>query len=278
MKKQGPPPCGMKMVGSRVDIGRTRDERPPFSQNAARASSADTFFSCLGSHVRLKDAAMSIHEIMIRPFPPVTMRDMAPPGRTLLLVIDIQVDFAAPDGAMGRLGLDLAAGAAAIDRIETLIVAARRAGVAVGFARVVTRRETDAPVLRALYERIGHGADAVGICRVDTPGVDYYRLLPEDGDLEIPKTKYSCFVGTGLEDELRARGIDTIVATGMSTDCCVDSTVRDAFHRDFHVFVVADACADYDQRSHAASLASLGRHCAVVVDSETVIAGWDLAA
>ncbi len=204
------------------------------------------------------------------------MREMAAPGRTLLLVIDIQIDFAAPDGAMGRLGLDLRAGAAAIDRIETLIATARQADVAVGFTRVVTRRETDAPVLRAHYERIGAGPDAVGICRAGTPGADYHRLRPETVDLEILKTRYSGFVGTRLEEELRTRGIDTIVATGMSTDCCVDSTVRDAFHRDFHVFVVADACADYDPRAHAASLDSLGRHCAVVVDSATVIAGWNV--
>lgn len=210
----------------------------------------------------------------VRDVAPAAMREMAAPGRTLLLVIDVQVDFAAPDGAMGRLGLDLRAGAAAIGRIEALVAAAREAGVAACFSRVVTRPETDPPVLRALHRRQGLGAAALAICREGTPGADFHRLRPAPGDLTVEKTRYSCFVGTGLEAMLRARGIDTIVAAGLTTDCCVDSTVRDAFHRDFHVVVAADACADYEDRHHRAALDVLGRHFAVAVRSDTVIAGW----
>jgi len=64
------------------------------------------------------------------------------------------------------------------------------------------------------------------------------------------------------------------VVTGMTTECCVDSTVRDAFHRDINVFVVADACAAYDAAEHEASLRALGNNCAVLVESSTVLAGW----
>ncbi len=210
----------------------------------------------------------------LRAFPPDAMAEMTAPDRTLLLVIDVQVDFAAAHGAMGQVGLDLSAVEAAIERIERLIGAARDRGVAVCFARVVTRPETDPRALRLLHRRTGQDASAAAICRAGTAGADYHRVRPQPGDLEISKTLYSCFVGTGLEATLRGRGIDTLVVTGMTTDCCVDSTVRDGFHRDFNLFVVADACADYDPAGHAASLDALGRSFAILVDSDTVIAGW----
>ena len=217
---------------------------------------------------------MSAHSLATRPIDPPAMHALATPARTVLLVVDVQVDFAAADGAMGRLGLDLAAVEQAIGRLELLLAQARRSAVPIGFARTVTRPETDPPVLRALYERLGAGADAVAICRVGTSGAEFHRLVPEPGDLLVAKTRYSCFAGTELEATLRARGIDTVVVTGLTTDCCVDGTARDAFARDFHVFVVADACADYEEDHHRAALGALGRHCAVVVDSATVIAGW----
>lgn len=202
------------------------------------------------------------------------MADAVSPARTLLLVIDIQVDFAAPDGAMGRYGLDLSGAEAAIPRIRALIAAARTVGVRVGFARVVTRPETDARAMRLFYERTGRDPDDAAICRAGTPGADYHLLRPEPGDIEIEKPLYSCFVGTDLAGILAERRIDTLVVTGMTTECCVDSTVRDAFHRDINVFVAADACTAYDVAEHHAALRALGGNCAVLVHSDTVMAGW----
>ncbi|MGI4744664.1 MAG: cysteine hydrolase family protein [Janthinobacterium lividum] len=206
--------------------------------------------------------------------PPAIMADAISPARTLLLVIDIQVDFASPEGAMAGYGLDLSSTHIAMKRIAVLIAAARAARVMVGFARVVTRPETDSRALRLFHERTGLGPDAVAICRAGTIGAGYYELRPLPGDLEIAKPLYSCFVGTDFADRLAEHGIDTLVVTGMTTECCVDSTVRDAFHRDINVFVVADACAAYDVAEHEASLCALGKNCAVLVQSSTVLAGW----
>ncbi|WP_428374308.1 isochorismatase family cysteine hydrolase [Lichenicoccus sp.] len=202
------------------------------------------------------------------------MAEAASAARTLLLVIDIQVDFASPHGAMGRCGLDLSGVETMIDRTQTLVAAARDAGVPVGFARVVTAPETDPRALRLLHARTGRDASAAAICREGTAGADYYRLRPQPGDLEIAKRLYSCFVGTELADFLAARGIDTLVVAGMTTECCVDSTVRDAFHRDLNVFVAADACIAYSEAAHVHALAALGSSCAVLVASDTVLAGW----
>lgn len=251
------------MVASRVLPSPASIRTGNHARNKIRAGRPDSV-----SGIRRADG------LQLNVFTPAAMAEAAHATRTMLLVIDIQVDFAAPDGAMGRFGLDLSDAEAAIEHIATLLAAARAAGVPIGFARVVTRPETDSRALRLLHERTGRDASSAAICRDDSAGADYYALHPEPGDLEIAKPLYSCFVGTALGPILAARGIDTLVVTGMTTECCVDSTVRDAFHRDINVFLVADACAAYDRAEHVASLRALGSNCAVLVDSDTVLAGW----
>jgi nicotinamidase-related amidase len=193
-----------------------------------------------------------------------------------LVVIDVQGDFAASDGAMGYAGVDMSDVEPTIDRIQRLIAAARKAGAALVFARVVTRPETDSDALKQLYIRKGYGAEAVAICRADTPGAAYYRVAPEPGDIEIEKPLFSSFVGTDLDAQLKARGIDTLVFTGLTTDCCVDCTARDAFHRNYHGFIVDDACSAYGQDSHAAAMLGLTKNVALAVTAAEVEAAWAL--
>lgn len=198
---------------------------------------------------------------------------MIAPARTCLLVIDIQVDFAAPDGLVGRAGVDLHPVDAAIDQAEALLAAARKAGAPVGFMRVVTRAETDSDALKAFMARRGEpGGEA--ICRAGSGGEDYYRVTPEPGDIEIEKLLFSSFHGTALDEILRARGIDTLLVCGITTECCVDATVRDAFHHGYHVFVVSDACAAYDEDMHRSTLKILERNCSLLATTEAVTAAW----
>ncbi|WP_205953516.1 cysteine hydrolase family protein [Pseudoxanthomonas winnipegensis] len=199
---------------------------------------------------------------------------MLEPTRTALVVIDVQRDFVAADGALGQAGVDMAPLQAPLARIERLIAAARAAAVTVALARVVTERATDSRALRLFYARQGLPPEALELCRAGTPGVDYYRIAPATGDIEVRKPLYSSFHGTDFETQLRARGIDTLVVCGFSTECCVDCTVRDAFHRDFSVFVVADASAAYEPALHLSTLDALARNCALLVDTAAVLQVW----
>ena len=202
------------------------------------------------------------------------LAQMIDPARTALAVIDIQVDFAAPDGAMAKVGCDFSDVETVIDRAQELIAAGRAAGATVMFARVVTTADADAANLKALYRRKGYPEDALGVCRAGTPGADYYRVTPEPGDIEVEKPLFSSFVGTDLEAQLRARGIDTLVFVGLTTDCCVDCTARDAFHRGFHVFLVEDACSAYGDELHKAALTGLEKNVAMLVKTEDVAKAW----
>lgn len=198
---------------------------------------------------------------------------MLPPARTALIVVDVQTDFASPQGALGRIGVDLSAVPPALARIHALIAAARRVGATIAFMRVVTRPETDSNALKTLMVRKGMpGGEA--ICRAGDGGADYYEVTPEPGDIEIEKLLFNSFHGTDLDAELRARGIENLVMTGFSTDCCVDQTARAAFHLDYHVFVVADATAAYDAELQSGALTMLYKNCALLVASDAVLAAW----
>ena len=204
---------------------------------------------------------------------PEGLAAMIDPATTALVVVDIQVDFAAPHGLLGKVGVDLSAAEAAISNCETLVAAARKAGATVALMRVVTNPETDSRALKTLMVRRGQpGGEA--ICREDMGGADYYRIFPEPGDIEIRKLLFDSFHGTDLDAQLRARGIGTLVICGLSTDCCVDQTARTAFHNDYDVFLVSDACAAYEEGLHESSLSAIEKNCALLTTTEAVEAAW----
>ena len=197
------------------------------------------------------------------------------PARTALLLIDMQVDFGAPDGAMGRMGLSMTAPAAAMAQAERLAAAGRAAGVAPVFIGLQTRADTDSRAWKERMRRRGGNADSQsGVCREGTHGADFIGPVPRDGDLVIAKLRYSGFYGTPLDTVLKARGIDTLIACGLTTECCVDCTVRDAFHLDYHVFIPADACAAYEPSLHAGALESLALNCAILTTADDIIQAW----
>jgi nicotinamidase-related amidase len=205
---------------------------------------------------------------------PDELAGMIRPRRTALLVIDVQRDFAAPDGAVARAGADMSRVPAALERIEALVGLARRAGATIAFARVLTRPETDSAALRLLNARKGGDTDEIAICREGEPGAEPWRVSPRPSEIAVAKRLYNAFYGTDLEAQLRQRGVDSLVTVGFSTHCCVDATCRDAFHRDFNVFVVADATDAYDDEAQRAALLALRDSCALITDSDAVTAAW----
>jgi nicotinamidase-related amidase len=199
---------------------------------------------------------------------------MIEPARTALVVIDVQEDFVGPTGAMARIGVDMSGVGPALDRVDDLIAAARAAGATLAFARVVTSDESDSSALKLLNARKGRPPFAIAICREDQPGSAYHRVAPRPGEIEVPKRLFNTFFGTRFDEDLRARGIDTLVVVGFTTDCCVDATCRDAFHRDYSVFVVSDATDAYAPDLHLGALKALQKNCALITDTAAVLAAW----
>lgn len=181
--------------------------------------------------------------------------DWVVPRRTALLLIDCQVDFGAPDGAMAQRGYDITACRAALQCCALLADAARTAGVPVVFVRLIHYPGGDTAITREAKAR--RHDDAPPLCRQGSHGAEFTGVHPAPGDRVVTKTLFSAFHNTELDQLLHGEGIDTLVLAGLTTECCVASTAWDAFERDFHIFIAQDACAAYEAGLHAGALAAL---------------------
>jgi biuret amidohydrolase len=172
-----------------------------------------------------------------------------------LLNVDLQNVFvqgspiAAPDGL------------AVVGRINRLSAVCRRCGVAVVHTSHVTR--PDGSNVGVLGEIIPPVKDGL-IARGSPPAALHSSLQVEPGDILLEKPRYGAFHGTDLELILRARGIDSVIVTGIATNICAETTAREASVRDFRVFFMSDGTATSDmmgvpraelQRATCASLA-----------------------
>jgi ureidoacrylate peracid hydrolase len=201
------------------------------------------------------------------------LKDWIAPVRTALLLIDMQVDFADAQGDLGKDGFDMTAPQAAVQQASLLADAARVAGVACIFVRLVTRPEDETPFLTEWKTR--RNANGRPLCRQGSRGAEFVGPQPQGGEMVFSKKRYNAFCGTGLDAALRGSGVDTLVVAGLTTECCIDSSVRDAFERDYHVFVVGDATACYEPALHHAALKALALNCAFQVNAADVRAAWN---
>jgi ureidoacrylate peracid hydrolase len=184
---------------------------------------------------------------------------MTAPQRTALLLIDMQADFAAPDGAMAQLGRDMTAAQAALTKAAMLVDAARTAGVPLFFVRLLSEP--------------GGGARGL-FCVEGTRGADFVGPQPEAEDVIISKSRFSAFAGTGLAERLRAQAIDTLVLAGLTTECCIQASAWAAFELDFRVILASDACAAYEDELHRHALRALELSGATLAVSADLAACW----
>lgn len=159
--------------------------------------------------------------------------------RTALLVIDMQNDFV-EEGAP----LEFPEGRRVLPAIQKVLDAARAHGVPVVYPAHVHRPGgADMGIHRELYPPVAAGEALVDGGR----GVEIYpEITPQAGELVIKKHRYNSFYATDLEIVLRGLGVDTVVLTGMTTECCVLGTARGALECGFRSVVLADACASCD--------------------------------
>jgi nicotinamidase-related amidase len=205
----------------------------------------------------------------------VNLEHWIAPDRTALVIVDMQVDFGAPEGLAAQWGLDLSTVPAALAAAERLADAARAALVPVVFVGLFTTPETDSDAWDERMRRRGNDPEAgPALCRAGAPGSDFVGPRPEPGELVLRKTRYSPFWDTDIDARLKALEVDTLVIAGLTTECCVADTVKDAFNHDYHVFIAADACAAYEPDLHAVALKMLDLNTAILTDTANVAAAW----
>ncbi|MDX3905853.1 MAG: isochorismatase family cysteine hydrolase [Pigmentiphaga sp.] len=179
------------------------------------------------------------------------------PARTALLIVDLQNDFLAPDGAYARGGAVSPAAARLPARVAEVARTLKAAGgmvVATQFTLWPDARGEPmiAPHLAALRPFLRKGDFAPGSRgQANVPALD--GLV----DVSVCKVAYSAFFNTQLDWVLRHAGIDTVAVCGIVTNGGVASTVRDAHMREYHTIVLADGCAAFREEVHATALADM---------------------
>lgn len=174
-----------------------------------------------------------------------------PVGHTALIVVDMQHGYACAGGYRDLAGKDIGPAAAVIQRTQELVAAARAAGMTIVFLQNGwddALKNSGGPAspnwyksnpLKLMRERPALRGKILTQGSWDYEFVD--GLAPRPEDFVVPKGRYSGFCGTDLDNLLRSRGIRHLVFAGIASNVCVESTIRDAYLREYFCVFVRDA-------------------------------------
>jgi len=201
-------------------------------------------------------------------------------SKTALVIIDMQRDFMEPGGFGETLGNDVSLLACAVQPIAALLNAARDAGLL-----VIHTREGHLPDLSdAPPAKVERGAPSLRIGDPGPMGRILIRgeaghdiipaLYPRDSEIVIDKPGKGAFYATELDDTLQRYGIENLLVCGVTTEVCVNTTVREANDRGYRCVVISDGCASYFPEFHEMGLRMIKAQGGIfgwVTDSSSVL-------
>jgi ureidoacrylate peracid hydrolase len=196
------------------------------------------------------------------------------PAHSAVLVIDMQNDFCDQKGYVETVvGKDVSACRAVVPEIMALVEAARAQGVPVFWIKanydpdrlpegMLVKQREKSPVI---------------CCGTASWGNELYGVRAAAGEAIIEKSSYSAFAGTGIEEQLRRRGVRTLVFAGVQTNVCVETSLRDAVCRGFYAVLARDCVASHTQPLHEATLKNVEFLFGDVLDRKSIAAAWSSA-
>jgi len=173
------------------------------------------------------------------------------PDNTALVIIDMQTDFCGTGGYVDMMGYDLSMTQAPIQPIRSVLTAMRAKGY-----HIIHTREGHRPDLSDLPPNKRWRSQQSGkiLIRGEAGWDIIPELYPEPGEIIIDKPGKGSFCATDLHLILRTRGIQNLILTGITTDVCVSTTMREANDLGFECLVLSDCCGATDQGNHQAAL------------------------
>lgn len=209
-----------------------------------------------------------------------SLRERVAPQHTALLIIDMQEDFCVEGmGASRRPGRDLSRTRAIIPNLVKLRQAARKSGalvIHIGFLTLPNHLSDGAPWL-SQRRRATYASDSFAMA--NSEGAQFIsELSPEEGEVAIHKHRYSGFKGTNLDMILRAQEIRTCIVTGVSTNVCVESTLRDAFEHGYYIVLPSDATASWSKELGEGTLQNVTHRFGLVTTVDEILEIWQVPA
>lgn len=202
--------------------------------------------------------------------------------RTALIVVDMQNGFASTGGMLDIAGADISRAPAVIRSISSILEVIRANTIPVVYLQMGFKPDLsnsggpESPnwhkelALRLMNNRAELRGKLLVEGAWDFAIVD--ELAPQPGDLVIVKTRYSGFVRTALDQELRKRSIRYLLFAGIATNVCVESTIRDAFFLDYWPILIADAAMAAGQGAQEATVFNIESFFGWTVSSVELIA------
>ena len=194
------------------------------------------------------------------------------PARTAHVVVDLQNGFMSPGAPV-----EVPTAREIVPNVNMISDQVRRAGGLNVFLRY-TYDEAERFKWPAFYKAYSTPENTAMMKAAFTRGADHHGLWAgldvKPGDLIVDKTRFSGFIaGTcDLHDLLQRRGIDTLIITGTVTNCCCESTARDAMQMDYKIIFVSDGNAAFTDAEHNATLSSMVAIFADVMTADDVVA------
>ncbi|MBT8154714.1 cysteine hydrolase [Epibacterium ulvae] len=192
---------------------------------------------------------------------------------TALIIVDMQRDFVEDEGACGAGGMNVKPLQAVVPRIKSLLERFRENG-----APVVHTRYGFKPDMSDLPEAVRLQSKAAGgeygtpgpLGRILTQGEAGFEILaelsPKPGETVVNKSTFGAFTYTELDKILRGKGVSHVVICGVTTQCCVEGTLREAVDRGYFVLTVADCCGAFEEKLQKGTLDA--------IQSEAHLFGW----
>ena len=208
------------------------------------------------------------------------------PASSALLLIDMQRDFLEPGGFGERLGNDVALLARVVEPLRQVLMSVRQAGMMIVHTREGHRPDlSDCPPSKLARGRLELGIGSAGpkgriLVRGELGHDIVDELAPHPGEAVLDKPGKGSFYATDLELILRNAGVMSLVVTGVTTEVCVHTTVREANDRGFECLVLSDCVGSYFPEFHRVALEMISAQGGIfgwVTDSAELLAGLGAA-